>query len=92
MASPGVGSYHRSRGRRHGGNRSTALRRDVHVKLYDGPCANGYVRGKNETLVWGIYCHVCADYRVHEMQHPEPGPAMDWARMHIWQHSVRGTV
>lgn len=69
----------------------------MHVKLYNGPCADGYIRARHEAYVWGIYCSQCLfidigqdepePMRVHEIQHPFPGPAMDWARMHEWQHN-----
>lgn len=77
----------------------------MHVRLYNGPWPDGYVRGRNDTLVWGIYCEQCGTDHMcqgvackeishmrfmHEIQHPEPGPAMDWARMHHWQfHDVQ---
>lgn len=73
----------------------------MHVRLYEGPCSDGYIRGRHEAYVWGIYCvdcnRECNDVihapRVHEIQHPFPGPAMDWARMHAWQHNgAKGMV
>lgn len=77
----------------------------IKVRLYDGPCGDGYIRGRGETPVWGIYCDQLLiaktpsgeSYQecvhdalapIHVIQHPTPGPAMDWARLHHWQHET----
>lgn len=72
----------------------------IQVRLFEGPCPDGYIRGRGETPVWGIYCPKPIifdgfselthdpDYPVHVIQHPDPGPAMDWARLHHWQHAT----